>query len=339
VDVIVLFRARHEIPDTLRSAKQRAVDEFMSTRRDARRLLHRVLMHPRDDVVGVGVGGKLVRNKLTGRPSIRLYVAKKLDRALLQRDHLLPAEIDGVETDVIEIGRLHAQVPAARRRQRPVRPGCSIGFRLESPHDDLLMAGTLGAVVVRGEKRFLLSNNHVLANENELPVGTVIYQPGLLDHGNPGTDAVARLAQFAPLSASAPNRVDCAIAEIIDSELTSTRLVSSKIGKLSGPQPIDAAQDMSVLKVGRGSGFTTGKVFDVSASLTLQYELGELTFADQILIRGTLAAFSEYGDSGALVIDAATRRAVGLLIGGNGEFSIANHLDDVLTELGVTLAV
>jgi hypothetical protein len=335
----VVFRARHEIPDALRSAKQRAVDEFLSTRRGARRLLQRIATHPRDNVVGVGVGSKLVRKRLTGRPSIRLYVAKKIDRTLLQPDHLLPAELDGVETDVIEVGRLHAQVPTARRRQRPVRPGCSIGFRLEPPHDDLLMAGTLGAVVVRGAKRFILSNNHVLANENGLPIGTVIYQPGLLDHGDPSADAVARLAQFAPLSASAPNRVDCAIAEIIDSERTSTRLVSSKIGKLSGPQPIAAVEAMSVLKVGRGSGFTTGNVFDVSASLALQYELGELTFADQILIRGAPAAFSEYGDSGALVIDAATRRAVGLLIGGNGEFSIANHLDDVLTELGVTLAV
>ena len=94
-----------------------------------------------------------------------------------------------------------------------------------------------------------------------------------------------------------------------------------------------------VEKVGRGSGYTLGKAFDVSATLTLSYGLGDLTFVDQILIRGKGRAFSEDGDSGALVVDSKSSRAVGLLIGGGGEFSIANHLDDVLTDLGASLVV
>jgi hypothetical protein len=331
--------ARHEIPDSLRMAKERAVDRFLSIgRRIAPRVVHRILPHPQHNVVGVGVGGKIVKNRLTGRPSVRLYVAQKLDRGLVPPEHLLPPEIDGVPTDVVEVGRLRAQIPSARRRQRPARPGCSIGFRLEPPHDDLLMAGTLGAVVLRGETRFILSNNHVLANENELPIGAPIYQPGLLDHGDPGNDLIARLSQFIPLTAPGPNHVDCALAEIVSPELTNSR-VMSKVGKLASPESIDAVEGMSVEKVGRGTGHTIGTVFDVSASINLQYELGELTFTDQIFIRGTPGPFSEYGDSGALVVDTGSRRAVGLLIGGSADCSIANHLDDVLTELGVTLAV
>ena len=61
------------------------------------------------------------------------------------------------------------------------------------------------------------------------------------------------------------------------------------------------------------------------------------TFVDQILVRGTPEPFSDYGDSGALVVDADSRRAVGLLIGGNGEISVANHLEDVLSQLGLSL--
>lgn len=331
--------ARHEIPEALRAAKEQAVHRFLSVaRRIPPRVVHRVLPHPQHNVVGVGVGGKIVKHRVTGQPSVRLYVAQKLDRRLVPPEHLLPSEIDGVATDVIEVGRLRAQVPSARRRQRPARPGCSIGFRTEPPHDEVLMAGTLGAVVLRGETRFILSNNHVLSNENELPLGAPIYQPGLLDHGDPGNDAIARLSQFVPLVTPGPNRVDCAIAEILSPDVTNAR-VMSKVGKLAGPQPIDAVEGMSVEKVGRGSGHTVGTIAEVSASITLQYELGELTFADQMFIRATPGAFSEYGDSGALVVDATSRRAVGLLIGGNGQFSIANHLDNVLTELGVTLAV
>ena len=34
-----------------------------------------------------------------------------------------------------------------------------------------VMAGTYGAVVTDGTDVFILSNNHVLANENDLPLG------------------------------------------------------------------------------------------------------------------------------------------------------------------------
>jgi hypothetical protein len=331
--------ARHEIPHLLRAAKQRALDEFLSAPRSrAHGGVRRVSTHPQHNVVGVGVGAKIVKGKVTARPSVRLYVEHKVDRPLVLPGHRLPTEIDGVETDVVEIGHLRAQVPSARQRRRPARPGCSIGFRPEAPDEGLLMAGTLGAVVARGEARFILSNNHVLANENRLPLGAPIYQPGLLDHGDPSTDAIARLSRFTALTPSGPNRVDCAIAEILSPELIGPR-VMAKVGKLASPQPITVAEGMSLEKVGRGSGYTLGKAFDVSATLTLSYALGDLTFVDQILIRGTSGAFSEDGDSGALVVDADSGRAAGLLIGGGGQFSIANHLEDVLTELGANLVV
>jgi|SRR5882724_511474 len=330
---------RHEIPAALRAAKERAQGQFLSGPRiRAHRVVHRISAHPQHNVVGVGVGAKIVNGKATARPSVRLYVAHKLARPLVPPEHRLPREIEGVETDVVEVGRLRAQIPSPRRRHRPARPGCSIGFRLEAPLDGLLMAGTLGAVVARGEAQFILSNNHVLANENQLPVGAPIYQPGLLDHGDPQSDAIARLSHFAPLIASGPNRVDCAIAEILAPELIGPR-VMAKVGKLASPQPIAVVEGMAVEKVGRGSGYTLGKAYDVSATLTLDYELGDLIFVNQVLIRGTSGAFSEYGDSGALVVGADSGRAAGLLIGGSGEFSIANHLEDVLTELGASLVV
>src|SRR5207247_4548769 len=88
---------------------------------------------------------KIVKAQATHRPSLRLYVAHKLAKGLVSPMLMLPAEIDSMNTDVVELGRLHAQGLSARGRKRPAKPGCSIGFALEGAHADLLMAGTLGA--------------------------------------------------------------------------------------------------------------------------------------------------------------------------------------------------
>jgi hypothetical protein len=333
------LRSRGSIPQDLVAAKRQAIARFLpAPGTSTRRVVHRVSAHPQRNVVGVGVGAKIVKGKTTDRPSVRLYVARKLSKGLLSPALTLPAEIDGVDTDVVELGRLQAQGLSARLRKRPAKPGCSIGFALAGANADLLMAGTFGAVVSRDGSKFILSNNHVLACENELPIGTPIFQPGLLDHGDPGMDAIAKLSHFIPLSVSQPNAVDCAIAEILDPALIQATLMA-KVGKLASSETIDAAERMPVKKIGRGSGYTIGEVFDVSATVTLDYELGSLTFLDQILIRGTSGPFSDYGDSGALVVDVDSRRATGLLIGGNTEFAAANHLDDVLEVLQVNLVI
>ena len=122
-----------------------------------------------------------------------------------------------------------------------------------------MMAGTFGVVVEAEGKRFILSNNHVLANQNQLPVGSDIYQPGLLDKNAPTSDVIAKLSKFIPLVAGHPNHVDCAIAEVTDSKLVSPT-VMPKVGKLKSGQPLAAALSMKVEKSGRTTGYTTGKI-------------------------------------------------------------------------------
>jgi hypothetical protein len=75
-----------------------------------------------------------------------------------------------------------------------VPPGVSIGHYQ-------VTAGTFGALVTdraTGE-RFILSNNHVLANSNDSQLGDAILQPGAIDGGlNPG-DVVAHLHRVVKL--------------------------------------------------------------------------------------------------------------------------------------------
>jgi len=94
---------------------------------------------------------------------------------------------------------------------------------------------------------------------------------------------------------------------------------------------------MQVEKMGRATGYTVGTVFDVSATIPIEFELGRLMFEEQILIRSDAGAFSDGGDSGSLIVDLASGRATGLLIGGSPQFAIANHIGDVLHALNVKL--
>lgn len=142
------------------------------------------------NVVGVAVG----RKNLVGELSVVTLVQQKKPVAALSAEEMVPKQLDGVRTDVIEVGYLRAfQTP--RDRYRPIIPcGVSIGHYK-------ITAGTLGAIVTdrnSGEK-LILSNNHVLANSNDALVGDPILQPGPTDGGqNPG-DIVARLERFIPL--------------------------------------------------------------------------------------------------------------------------------------------
>src|SRR5260370_40949671 len=77
-----------------------------------------------------------------------------------------------------------------RDRWRPIRPGTSIG---PPPIGNMVEAGTLGAIVKSGGAQYILSNNHELANEDILQVGTAIFQPALLNKGVQASDRVASL--------------------------------------------------------------------------------------------------------------------------------------------------
>ena len=197
------------------------------------------------------------------------------------------------------------------------------------------MAGTLGAIVERGGVFYLLSNNHVLADEGQLAAGAPIYQPGLLDGGNAATDQVATLTQFVPLLA-AGNTVDAALAQADGPALVSRKFVSGVT--LKSVTPLDATVNLAVHKMGRTTGYTRGTIEDVSADVKVGYDTGEYTFSNQIIINGLGSqAFSDSGDSGSLIVARTSGRATGLLFAGSTSYTIANHIGAVLTALGVAL--
>ena len=142
----------------------------------------------RANVVATGIGFKTAGGERTETPSIICSVEKRMEVSDLSPRDVVPSQLDGVPTDVIETGRIRAfQAPTGRFRPAP--GGVSVG------HRDIT-AGTLGCWVHRDGQWMMLSNNHVLADSNNADIGDPILQPGPYDGGsNPG-DRIATLEDF-----------------------------------------------------------------------------------------------------------------------------------------------
>lgn len=238
------------------------------------------------------------------------------------------------EIDLRMVGRVVKQQPWHRRRNRPLQIGGSIG------HVNVT-AGTLGAFVTRDnddpDDAFILSNNHVLADENNATRGDRIIQPGGHDGGGPNRDTVARLERFVPLKKRS-NTMDAAIASI-EEGLEYYYSFLDGVGNIRGvrDEPLDEGE--IVYKVGRTTGTTRGRVSAIELDdLSVEYEIGEIVFNSQIEIEpAARRPFSLGGDSGSLIVD-AQRYAVGLLFAGNDvDSTYANPIQRVLDTLGVKL--
>ncbi len=345
------------------------------------------------NVIGVAIG---LKNSV-GDPSVVVLVERKVPVAALTVAEAVPKEVDGVKTDVVEVGYLRAY-DSPRDRFRPEIPsGISIGHYK-------ITAGTLGTIVtdrLTGEK-LILSNNHVLANSNDALVGDAILQPGTADGGQNPADIVARLERFIALryvddpdipvpppptptptptpTPGAPgsctvvnsvvavvnavaallgsqqrvtstsvvlptktqsvggidavaqtpsNEVDCALAKPLDPSKFTGDILG--IGQVHGTKP--AALGMAVRKSGRTTGYTTGTITLLNATVNVAYGSRTARFTGQIIS----SPMSQGGDSGSLLVDAAENKAVGLLFAGSNLSTIFNPIDAVLNALQVNL--
>ena len=62
----------------------------------------------KDGVTGVAVGNKVIGGKKTEELSIVVYVIEKKPVSELKEEDVIPREIEGVRTDVVESGALRA---------------------------------------------------------------------------------------------------------------------------------------------------------------------------------------------------------------------------------------
>jgi len=329
----------------LPSAAAVTTAEGLTRRTGAHALAVRAAAPRRDpNIVGVGVAEKTVDGKPTGVLAVKFFVKTKYPKGAVASGAAVPKNIDGMPTDVEQAGTFRAfrrarraaafdaTMPNPRVRMRPAQPGCSIGFRIAGDH--FVMGGTFGALVKTRSKVYILSNNHVLADENRLPIGSPIFQPALLDHGHIDSDQIAELTRFGRLKANRFNKIDAALAKPLNRNLVSNEVLH--IGAPNGT--VDAAIDMMVHKFGRTTSYTVGRIVSVDTDVVIEYETVNFTFENQIIIQGSNGEmFIDHGDSGSLILQRGSNAAVGLLFGGGPDHTIANHIGNVLRSLRVKI--
>jgi hypothetical protein len=280
------------------------------------------------DVVGVGIGLKTQGGKTLSRLAVRVLVRRKLAPNDVDAKSLVPPDIEGIPTDVEEVGEPHAGAEDVteqyRRPHRPMPAGVSIG---PSPTEQITKpeTGTLGCYVQCKGVRYLLSNNHVLAQCNELPKDALILQPGNEDKGRAPDHVVARLSAFWEMGFGAKggrNKVDAAVAELdAEVKIDPRVLRNGGLEKLGG-NIVTPYMELRVQKSGRTTGHTTGTIKAVKVDIWMSYENirsfpptnAELT--EQFRVLGdNERPFSTDGDSGSLVTTIEGNHPVGLLVG------------------------
>ncbi len=280
-----------------------------------------------ENIVGVGISEKITGQKLTGEDCITVYVVAKVGKSKIQKNALVPEQINGVPTDVVETGEINAL--AYTGRYRPAPGGVSVGHYQ-------ITAGTLGCLVQKNGRTFILSNNHVLANSNQALLNDPILQPGPFDGGSSSGSVIGRLSEFIPIQfGDIPNLVDCAIAQSAPPLVTAH---NKDFGKINSSH-VAASRFMLVKKSGRSTQLTRGMITDVNATVRVGFGTsGKALFKDQIIITSVpLFPFSAGGDSGSLILTNSDNKPVGLLFAGSSLFTIANKIQNVLSALSVSI--
>ena len=321
---------------------------------------HKDLFLSKQNVIGLGAGYKNKEGSNTGDLCLVTLVTRKVPKTDISESDFVPEEINGIKTDVIEVGWISTQ-NSRTVNIRPAPGGVSIGhYKVTS--------GTLGCVVKdkTNGKKLILSNNHVLANNNDAKLGDPILQPGTLHGGKIETDKIAELYKFQPIKygieqnpptglskfAKLLNKISKflnsqQILQVIKNDPTAFNVIDAA---LAVPQDENDILDeileiglvteitapylgMPVMKSGKTTGLTQGNVTVLDVTIDIDYHNGNIArFENQILT----TPMSQGGDSGSLLVDETSKKAVGLLFAGSNQATIHNPIEIVFSKLNIS---
>jgi hypothetical protein len=314
-------------------------------------------MDPQIMSVGIGSmpgghGFRVVRQQ-----TAKIRALRKLDA------HTIALGVRGIAIDVHEVEnrvrpqvKLHSSTLALggptlpeQVRQRPLCAGLQLQNWDCDARDGVLAAecvevGSLGMLLEHDGRALLLSNNHVLAGQNQAQLGDRIAQAGgeQLDVD----DAIARLEGFVELRPSPSgthprwgnviwNRVDAAVASVSPKLAWQRGFLSHhQLPALRGVATAMLGDE--VFKVGRTTGLTRGRIVSVGDRVgPVGYGIGDCWFRGSFTVEGSDGqAFSDGGDSGAAIVR-GDGEVLGLIYAGNGVDTYACPIADVLAELGL----
>ncbi|HYT74090.1 MAG TPA: hypothetical protein VEL79_05020, partial [Vicinamibacterales bacterium] len=156
------------------------LDDYRKIKQRAARRLLRV-----PGINAVGLGGRIVGGRPTGDVAIKVFVTRKRPASEVPPDELVPASIEGVPTDVVELGRVRRAtgVPGVTRpsgkladfkEYSPLRGGISVATEGKQGF------ATLGCLLVDPNDSsgvYALTNHHVVTVDGKLSLSRQVAHP------------------------------------------------------------------------------------------------------------------------------------------------------------------
>jgi hypothetical protein len=320
-------------------------------------------------VIHVSVGLKQRAGIHSDLLCIRVYVEEKRALADIPEAERIPAEINGVETDVLTTRTFNFSLDTTR--YRPIKGGISVTNRIIDLNklgtDTVMTVGTLGCIATHNKSAVILSNCHVLKAHNA-EKGDWIFQPAVEvfdpvpvseapKYPSGHDDGIAKIV-FGFMSED----VDGAIARIDVSSCChccgvdyTNEIVGLSRRDIPGVPPDDlpatntivgmrpALAKSRVFIVGAVTGRSEGWITDANGpDITMNWEGASKKFINQIYIsaKDPLRSFSAEGDSGSVIID-EENYIVGLLFASSNDapeyYGAANHIEHVCSGLDIKI--
>jgi len=240
------------------------------------------------------------------------------------------------EVDLKITGMISAAPPSEATVPGPLCIGASVGHCRGT-------AGTLGFFAQHADCTIgFVSNNHVVAESDHGLHGDEVLHPGPCDGGRSPDNVIGHLfGTYPTLQQKRGAVVDAAFVRLRDGIEYDPSRIGSSLRLKQTRVPIHTQSE--VVKFGRSTKLTRGRITAFGLrNLDVDYPVIKRVFFDrqiEITPEDPNQRFSEHGDSGSLVVN-PDGHPIGLLFAGSTRgLSYANPIEDVLSELRVTLLV
>jgi hypothetical protein len=277
------------------------------------------------------------------RDKVIAFVSKKLPESELDAEHIVSKNVNK-KSSVLEIGHVYAEgsheSASPKNRNRPVYGGSS------ELNENMNTAGTAGPYpvkVVDTSKSVWhesvqpgdivrLSNNHIYARSNEADMGEGIQQPSAADGGSKD-DSVGKLVGYVSLEDGVT--VDVGARSVKnDMESSSVIGLNDTFSKSVFRGNHNSLIGKTLVKAGRTSNVTRGKVIATSATILVNYPHSkQYTIRDVIITED----MSQSGDSGAPTYIEETGELVGMLFAGTNAATAFCKATNIEREHGVRI--
>ncbi|HEY7078485.1 MAG TPA: hypothetical protein VH500_02220 [Nitrososphaeraceae archaeon] len=299
----------------------------------------------------VSIGAKIEGGQKQNKIALKVYVPKKVKKEEVPDDKLIPDEIEGVITDVLEQPDPSAEPHngSVISHDQDLHTIMCGGISCGVPEE----IGTIGAIVLsQSGEPMIMGARHVLAYSPNSKVNDSICNPGenlthviaFLQDSELNSTIDAAVAKLKD-----PNKFECKIFGLgpVNGSINEAELHQMYTAYLLGGPPIP------VEKRGITTGRTSGFIEDIDyGPIPVRYDHGlpSINLNDQILIAPDNQSgnrFSNAGDSGSCICTPLgdSRKVVALLSGGfmspspaDGKYrTYASHIQATLDRFHVSI--